>query len=249
LTDLKNYKPELMGLLVGIGSLNLWYLSSVAIDESILPQNFDYIIRILTVAVGGFIGAYSAFKLQAHQEYQVSLNARKAALNSALFVLIRQINAIQCIKRDFDEFNTPLKRALSLPAHEPPNYSDVKQDFKSLEFLIEKGEPQILLDLTIEQKRFEQTINSITIRNGFYVDEVQPVLSYHGLNGRYLAMTEFEEKLGERIFQGAMKGANVMYDHVCASGLSLAKQHKELELIARKLYPRERFIGMKKEGL
>lgn len=66
----------------------------------------------------------------------------------------------------------------------PPDYSSVKQDIDSLQFLIDNDNAQILMELTIEQERFKQAINSINIRNEFYVNEVQPALSFHALNGR-----------------------------------------------------------------
>jgi len=106
--NLRDYKPEILGAVLGIAALNIWYLSSVAIEESIVPKNYDYFIRALTVAVGGFIGAFSAFWLKGYEEKKKVKEMQKSALNSALFVLIRQINAIQCIKRDLDNYKTPL---------------------------------------------------------------------------------------------------------------------------------------------
>jgi hypothetical protein len=60
----KEYKPEFLGLLIAIGILNLWYLSGIAVEEAIIPKNYDHLLRLVTVAVGGFIGAYSAFGLK-----------------------------------------------------------------------------------------------------------------------------------------------------------------------------------------
>ncbi|HHP5494318.1 hypothetical protein [Aeromonas veronii] len=198
--NLRDYQPEIFGVIVALAVLNIWYLCSVAIDESVVPKSYDYLIRVLTVAAGGFIGAFSAFWLKSYEEGKKDKKKEKSALNSALFVLIRQINAIQCIKRDLDKYKTPFERGLSLPAMKPPDYSSVKQDIDSLQFLIDNDNAQIFMELTIEQERFEQAINSINIRNEFYVNEVQPALSFHALNGRPLPLAEFEEKLGERLF-------------------------------------------------
>lgn len=239
---LRDYQPEIFGVIVALVVLNIWYLSSVAIEESVVPKSYDYLIRALTVAVGGFIGAFSAFWLKAYEERKKDKEKQKSALNSALFVLIRQINAIQNIKRDLDKYETPFERGLTLPAMKPPDYSSVKQDIDSLNFLIDNDNAQILMELTIEQERFEQAINSINIRNEFYVNEVQPALSFHALNGRPLPLAEFEEKLGERLFQGAMNGASVLYEHVYASDVSLHEKYTELREIAKNLFPGEKFV-------
>ena len=240
--NIRNYQAEIIGIILGLATLNIWYLSSIAIEESVVPKSYDYIIRGLTVAVGGFIGAFSAFWLKSYEERKKSSEKQKQALNSALFVLIRQMNAIHCIKRDLDKFKEPFDQGLSLPAMQPPDYSSVKQDIDSLRFLIGSGNANILMELTIEQERFEQAINSINIRNEFYVNEVQPALSYHSLNGKPLPLSKFEEKLGERLFQGAMSGAEVMYEHVYASEISLDAKFKLLREIAKNLFPDEKFF-------
>lgn len=99
------------------------------------------------------------------------------------------------------------------------------------------------MDITIEQERFEQALNAIAIRNDFYVNEVQPALSHHALNGRPLPLSEFEEKLGERLFQGAINGAQSMCELVDSSNESLPKTYKKLRETAVSLFPGARFVA------
>ena len=243
---LRDYQPVFFGVIIGLVVLNLWYLSGVAVENAVLPKSYDYIIRAFTVAVGAFIGAFSAFWLKKHEEYKSEVKAQKVALNSALFVLIRQLNAIARIKQDFDKYKTPFDRALSLPAFKPPNYSDVRQDINSLHFLIDKGEATLLMELTIEQERFEQAINSISIRNEFYVNEVQPALSHHALNGKPLPLSEFENKLGERLFKGSINGAANMYDLVYSSAETIIECYTKLRDFSKQMFPGEKFVAMQK---
>ncbi|MFM5178572.1 hypothetical protein ACEUAY_02995 [Aeromonas veronii] len=240
---LRNYQPEIFGVIVALAVLNIWYLSSLAIDKSITPKSYHYFIQLFTVAIGGFIGAFSAFWLKKHEEEKKDRESKRNALNFALFVLIRKINAIQCIKKDLERYTTPFERGLCLPAMKPPDYSGVKQDINGLQFLIGGVHAHILMELTIEQERFEQAINSINIRNEFYVNEVQPALSFHSLNGRPLPLAEFEGKLGERLFNGAIKGAAVLYELVYACDVSLNETYTELREIAKKLFPDENFVA------
>ncbi|MDX1367477.1 hypothetical protein [Pseudomonas sp.] len=243
---LRNYQPEIFGAIVGLAALNVWYLSSVAIEDSVVPKSYDYLVRAFTVAVGAFIGAFSAFWLKSYEEGKKYKASQKRSLNSALFVLVRQINAIHCIKQDLEKYKTPFERGLSLPAMKPPDYSNLKQDIESLHFLIDNDSAQILMELTVEQERFEQAINSINLRNEFYVKEVQPALSFHALNGRPLPLAEFEEKLGERLFQGAINGAATLYEHVYTSEGSLHEKYTELRDLAKKIFPGEKFIAWTK---
>ena len=242
LKSLRNYQPKILGVVVGLVALTIWFLSFVAIEESAISKIYDYLISAFTVAIGAFIGAFSAFWLKSYEEGKKEKEKQKNALNSALFILARQINAIQLIKKYLDKFKTPFDRGLLLPAMKSPDYSNVKQDIDSLHFLIENDNADILFRLTIEQERFEQAINSINIRNEFYVNEVQLALSFHARNGKPLPLEEFEEKLGERLFQRAIHAAETIYKHVDASDISLHEQYTALHKLATQLFPGEKFI-------
>lgn len=238
------YQPEILGVIIALAILNVWYLSSIAIEKSVIPESYDYIMRFMTVAIGGFIGAYSAFWLRKYEDNKSDLSKQKNSLNKALFVLVRQLNAILNIKSDFDKYDTPFHRGLSLPAMKPHDYSDLKLDIESLSFLLENRHPQILLELVTEQERFDQAMSAINIRNEFYVNEVQPALSFHALNGRPLPLEEFEEKLGERLFQGALNGATTMYEHVYASEITLEQTYSSLRKLAKELFPDDEFLKL-----
>ncbi len=239
--DIRILLGSLGALLVGV------FFGFAIVDQdwfaSIMLNNDSLIMNVFTVAIGGFIGAYSAFWLKSSDENRKRNERQIDALNSALLTLIRQMNAILVIKRDFDQHVHQLERAFNLPAMKPPSYSDLKQSIDSLSFLIDSSNPHMIMELTIQQERFEQAINSINIRNDFYVNEVQPALSYHNLNGRPLPIEEFQEKLGERLFKGAVNGAEVMYCHVESCNGSLDKVYKELLALSRELYPKAKFFS------
>jgi len=85
-----------------------------------------------------------------------------------------------------------------MPANQPPGYFDVTQNFDGLIFLLESSDPNILLKLSVEQERFEQAIETIRVRNNFYVNVVQPAISRESVNARSIALKEMERVLGER---------------------------------------------------
>lgn len=242
---IKSYTPEIMGILIASAALNLWYLSSLAIENAVLPKSFDYLVNATISSVGAFLGAYFAFKLKKSEDDKATLNKNKSSLDMSLLIMARQINALCNFKRDLDPFTTPFERAFNLPALKPPAYSDLIQDIASLNHLIEHEEIQIILNISIEQERFEQAIDSINIRNNFYVNEIQIAISEKGLNGKAMTLDEYKNELGERLFAGAMNGSNTMYQHVNETISSLKSTFKDLRTIAKKIHPEQKFIQLK----
>ena len=64
----KDYEPEFLGVFLSLLVLNLWYLSSVAIDNNFIPVSYNFIINSLIALVSTFVGAYSAFSLNNRKE-------------------------------------------------------------------------------------------------------------------------------------------------------------------------------------
>ena len=192
--------------------------------------------------LGTFLGATFAFRLNQDKDEKKLHKDRREALNRAMFVLARQANAVHQLKRDYEKFSDPVDRAFNLPALKPPTYSDLVHNFADLEFLLESADPNILLRLTVEQERFQQVIESIKTRNEFYVNEFQPKLAAVALNGRVTSVQEASTLLGERIFGGAMNGAAIAYQHLCASDSSLPEMQDALLAAAKQIYPGSKYV-------
>lgn len=238
---MKNYLPEFLGVILAGSILNLWYLSSIAVENEVLPISYDYVFKGLTVLTGAFIGAFSAFKLNAKRETNQIYNDQKIAINKAIFIGIRQINAVKSMLNLYSPYKNELDRAFNLPAVKPPSYDDLKFDFEGLSFLLE-GHPQLLMKLSIEQERFEQAFIAIEVRNNLYVNEVQPLLSNLERNGKKIDITVLENALGERLFKGSINGAAMAYALMESSDLTLVEMHDEISKIARVVFPGEKFV-------
>ncbi|RKR77885.1 hypothetical protein [Marinobacter nauticus] len=81
MSKIKDYAPELAGIFAGILALNLWYFSSFAVTESIAPKSYEYLVQAVIIAIGAFIGSWSAVKLNENKEAADSYRLRKEALN------------------------------------------------------------------------------------------------------------------------------------------------------------------------
>lgn len=125
--------------------------------------------------IATFFGATFAFRLNQEKEAKAKAKEEIEAINNVLFLLIRFANAVAIYKMDYDALPTDAHRAFSLPAMMPPDYSNLKINYGSINFLIENN-PQLLMDISIEEERFFQTIESIKRRNEFYVNKFQPLM-------------------------------------------------------------------------
>lgn len=242
-----DYLPEFLGVILALLLLNLWYLSSFAIEYKILPVSLDYLYKGTVILIGAFVGAFSAFKLNSKNEEDKKYTEQKMAMNKALFVSIRQINAIKNMYKKLSQYNTELEKAFMLPAMKPPCYDELKYDFDELNFLL-KDYPQTMMNLVIEQERFDQTFNSIQTRNNFYIHDVQPALSKHKLNRKNILVSDLANLLGERLFEGAINGAKSMYFHIESTDKSITEMHDEISKVAQKAFPNERFIKWKENN-
>ena len=192
--------------------------------------------------IGTFVGALFAFRLNENKEIRKLEMERKAALNRALFVLLRQYNAMRSLGKEIEPFKSEFERAFNCPALQPPPYSDLKQNFSELNFLLESPEPGVLMRLSIEEEGFHQALESVRIRNDVYVREVQPVIAQAGLNRRAVPVEEIQAALGERLLGSAINTSKYMYRNVDEAVRNLPSVHKELFSLAKKLYPRDKFI-------
>lgn len=237
----KDYLPEFLGVMLCVFSLNLWYFSSLAIHNEAAPVFYDFIINGLIILIGAFFGSYSAFKLNDKKSIQENYLAEKAAINKGLFITCLMMNAIKSVCKSYGPYESSPSRPFNLPAIKPSNYDHLRFDFESLCFLLEDS-PQLLMDLDVEQKRFEMVFSAILLRNNFYVNEVQPVLSDSGLSNGDVTKEALKKTLGDRLFYGLENYTNEIYFHLKLTDKSLNEMYEEIIAEAKKRFPNEKFI-------
>ncbi len=198
----------------------------------------------LLALLGTLLGATLAFRLNEDKESRKEDAARRSALNRALFVLARQKNAVALLAREMEPFKTPFDRAFNFPAAKVPPYEDLVQHFEGLEFLLNTSAVNTIMRLTVEQERFHQMLESLRVRNEFYVRELQPEISRHGLNGKEVSGTSVAQLFGDRLFGTAMNSSEILFNHVESSLKSIPEMQLELRIIAKRLYPDSKFVGL-----
>lgn len=208
----------------------------------------DVITGIIAL-FGTFIGATFAFRLNENKELEELNSKRMDAIRMALFVLIRQHNAIQGMLEEYNKYESPIKRAFNLPAKKPAPYENLMISYTDLDFLLSESDPDFLLRLSIEEERFFQTMESIKIRNEFFVNEVQVEMGRVIRNGTILEIEELELIVGQRIVHGALQSSANAYEFLNMTNESMDSIIKEFIAVAKNIYPDNRFIGYETRGL
>ena len=196
----------------------------------------------LIALLGTVVGATLAFRLNEDREHEREHAEHRAALNSALFIIARQWNAIHFLSREIEPYTTPFDRAFNFPPSKPPPYKDLTFQFETLDFLLESNEVNTLFRLSVEQESFHQVIASLDVRNEFYVRELQPEMAKLSLSGKSVTLEEAQSLLGERLFGTALNCAESFHSHIAVSMKSLREMHEELWGVAKRLYPNYKFV-------
>ncbi|WP_370298113.1 hypothetical protein [Pontibacterium sp.] len=243
------YDPLVTGLIVGIGALILWYFSCLAIEQKLIPSNFDHITRFFTILVATLCGAFAAFRFNAKleerkvsRENEVLENEKVAVLNKALLNIALQLNVIGNIKRLLDRYDNIHEHAFKMPAEK--NFNEkVFVDVNEIALIL-TGEPMLLMEISVEQDGFIQTIESLKVRHENYINEIQPNMSKLGLLDRKSNTAEYEELLPYHVFKGAYDSVRFLIHNVQESEKGLEDKFNKLRLSCKKHFPEHDFMEL-----
>ena len=213
----------------------------VASDDGL--SRTEIALAAVSTVFSTFLGATFAYRLQQYRDDQSRRAERVAALNRGLFVLIQQLNALVQIAGPFKRLASIEQRAFGVDPYRPPDYSRLRQDLDSLNFLIECGQPQALLELAVEDDRFFQALVSVEIRTTHLVPLIERI-HMEGLEGRTLTRQAMDAALGELNVRTML----AMTVHVCTNVFgsldSLPTMFDKLRGAAKAIYPAESFLKM-----
>lgn len=242
---LKDYEPEFIGVLFAILLLNVWYLSSFAIETRVIPKSYDYFIDAIIVVSAAFFGSYSAFRFNANKEAKLENQKKIDSLNSTLFRLMRQFNALAREKIELDKYKKHQERCFWLPASVSNIHEDMKFNISEIEFLLSCSDKQLLLDLAIEQERFHVAIQSINLRAEYHYSKVQPALEAVNFVSECPTYIQFARAVGPTIMAGLVNQTDQVYSHVYGSCESIEKVQERLIRAAKELFPNNNFLMYK----
>jgi hypothetical protein len=162
------YLPYFLGAAFAIQLLLLWYFSFLAIENKVLPTNFDYFIRFFIIITGGFLGVWSAYEFRKSESKNEEVKLRFASLNQAMIAVARQ----RSIKEGLDaRIETHLIFTDELVRLKPvrlPLASKLNIDINSVSFAIELGYPNLVNALIDQEHYYHGIIESVSIWNDLY---------------------------------------------------------------------------------
>ncbi len=194
-------KTYTLMILSACAGLAIGLISKIDMDAK------EYVPVVATLAAA-FFGAYFAFSLTEIKESKLLRIQEGNALRHAQFILARQHNAVLIIKHLLSQYENQLDMAFRMPGYLNPEYDELKQRFEDLTFMLNAKYPNLLMELSIIQERFEQSMRALRIRSEFYVTKLQPAIDKNNLHGRYLNQEEMESILGKEVFHGTLQGAD-----------------------------------------
>jgi uncharacterized membrane protein len=163
-------------------------------------------------------------------------------LNTALLNISLQLNTINNIKILLSNFETLDEKAFCMPAVKN-FYTVVKIDINEIALILFEN-PQLLLELHVEQEGFLQTLESLRIRNEHFLNKLQPVMAELGLLDRLCNTEEYKEKIPYPIYKAAYQSVSILIENVEKSETGLKNKFEELRVASKKIYPKYKFIKL-----
>lgn len=238
---MRSYNGIAVWLLTLLAMLFMGALFAVAfLVEAITP------LQLATWAfpfVGTLLGAILAFKYQGIVESVKREELRAGALNRAMLVLMSQANYLSTVKAELFKYNADESQRLSnLRSFPNPPSSNIRQRIEELVFLVELGESELVLALEREQRRYDDCLLHLSIRNDLLFDVIHPLVARAGVMGKPITMEQFKQVLGEMNYGRWEAATQNAYRVVPAALISNPALIAKLRDTGKKLFPRRKFI-------
>lgn len=225
-------------------AFSIGVLLSALASHNELMSGEDMLAALATL-VAAFTGAWFAFYLNIRNSKKIERDTKIASLNGALFTLMRQNNAVAMIKKSMDTFKTDESLAFEMPAMKLNEYSGLRQNLEAVSFLTQEGSVKALLDLTIEEERFEQVLFAVQQKHEIYLRQVLPELRKAGLTDKKVSLADIKAGIPEESFKAATYGAAQARAEVDDFYVSGYRMHKQLRQAAKSLFPDATFLDYK----
>jgi hypothetical protein len=197
------------------------------------------LIGAVVTLITAFAGAFFAFKLNSDKEAQFNKADEAAKLNRPLIHLGIYLNVIGNIKKTLNTYGTIHEQAFIMPPIK--NYNDnILFDISDISLILSE-EPQLLLELSVENDGYIQTLESIKTRHEFFMNELQPLMIDLGLMHRKVNTLELEQKLPKHIFKAAYQAVDIINNNVPSTEKGLIQVSAKLKDICHKKCPGYKF--------
>ncbi|MEP1446271.1 MAG: hypothetical protein ABJK37_09205 [Paraglaciecola sp.] len=197
------------------------------------------LIGAVVTLITAFAGAFFAFKLNSDKDAQYKKVDETAKLNRSLIHLGVYLNVIGNIKKTLNTYGSIHEQAFIMPPIK--NYNDnILFDISDISLILSE-EPQLLLELSVENDGYIQTLESVKTRHEFFMNELQPLMIELGLMHRKVNTLELEQKLPKHIFNAAYQAVNLINSNISSTEKGLLQVSVKLKAVCHKKCPGYKF--------
>lgn len=166
------YDPVVTGLFVGFGALILWYYSSLAIENKIVPVYFDYMMKIITILIATLVGAFSAFRFNRSIENERQSKLLIENLRHTNFLIAVKLNQLRGLKINYLDpcEKNELRWGVMKACAEISEKTDI--DFSTLSVLHDRY-PKLLMEIEIAQESYKLSIQTLNSRSVLHAEQLQ----------------------------------------------------------------------------
>ncbi|GAB3366939.1 hypothetical protein GCM10027431_09720 [Lysobacter rhizosphaerae] len=202
------------------------------------------LINPIATLIASFGGAWAAFKLQSVDKARDVRRTNIVAANRALLTMMQQANTLKLIQiEQIDPHRESRGRHFSIRATLPHELDTFRFDFKSLDFLDGPHEQQLLFELSVEERRFIETLRAINARSELLLTEVDPKLNAAGfLDGGSYSGDELMGALGQPLCSKLKRLTDDVVFHVDKTNESIIGLKGKFRSLAKARYPSAKFV-------
>ena len=192
--------------------------------------------------VGTLLGAILAFKYQGINEAVRREELRAGAINRAILVLVSQAHYLSTVQAELTKGKDTWHQISNLRAFPNPPSSHARQRAEDLTFLVERGDAHLIVQVEAVQRRYDDCILHLNIRNDLLFEIVHPMAARAGIMGKPITMEQFKQALGDMHFARWETAATNVYQAIPATLEAMSKLAAKLRDAGVKWFPRRKFI-------
>lgn len=162
---------------------------------------YDDLAGFIASLVAVFSGAYIAFRLNQSKEVRIENERREESLNYSIFNLYRMINAVQRMAIYVGQYQDEESLAFSFRRNHHMDFDDLAFDYEKIAFLMKSSDPEILVDISDNHKKFRYFLVAIKCRKDFYEKHVDPIVFETFQDEERISVDDLKQALNPRVFR------------------------------------------------
>ncbi|MGR6838029.1 hypothetical protein ACU5DF_02560 [Aliivibrio wodanis] len=217
---MKDYRDYIYGALFGLLLLALWYFSSLAIQNAVIPKTWDYFLSFATNVLGVMLGALLAFRFNRRLDAERERKNNETSLMLARFVLNRKLHRMkELYNGHLKEWKHDFHSWYKMKPLQHIEMTEGNINYDSLSFLILTNELDLFEAFRAEEQ-YTKAIAVINERSDFHSDDYQNVFTELG---DYDTYQDFEKDMETRFPKiiGDLKSSTVASIELSESAISL----------------------------